>query len=334
MTRNLLSPFGWFFGVLGTDKSFRQNPIIGSRRLNELGLHRARVQLAAAMAKSRRARMAKSLSADDVASLEREGFVLKYPALPKLDFEALRAELFRTPLPAKEMRQGPTTTRLAPLTSDVPLAREFANGRDVRRLMGYASGRAGAPAVFLQTVTADAAENASDPQTALHSDTFHSTAKLWLFLEDVGEEEGPFVYVPGSHRLTDERLQWEHEQSLTARDDPRLHHTLGSFRLEESQLRALGYGQPRTFSVKANTLVVADTYGFHRRSPSYTPTSRVELHGHLRSNPFIPWNGGNVTSLPGIAENQAQIWFTYLNWRERNGRPGIWRDVGLVTHGD
>ncbi len=329
--RKLLSPFGWFIGVLGSDKSFRQNPIIGNPRLNELGLHRARVRLAAALTKNRRARMAKSLSAGDVAALERDGFVLKHPALPECDFEALRAELFRTPLAAKEMRQGPTTTRLAPLTRDVPLAREFANGRDVRRLMAYASGRAGAPAVFLQTVTADAADTASDPQTELHSDTFHSTAKLWLFLEDVGEEDGPFVYVPGSHRLTDERLQWEHQQSLTARDNPRLHHTLGSFRLKESQLGALGYGQSRTFSVKANTLVVADTYGFHRRSPSYIPTKRIELHGHLRSNPFIPWNGGNVTSLPGIAENQAQLWFMYLNWRERNGRPGIWKDVGEVT---
>ena len=48
----------------------------------------------------------------------------------------------------------------------------------------------------------------------LHADTFHPTAKFWLFLDDVGIEDGPFAYVPGSHKLTPERLAWEHEQAL------------------------------------------------------------------------------------------------------------------------
>ena len=329
--RKFLSNVGWLAGVAGSDKSFRQNPILGNPRYNEMGLHRKRVETAARFAKNRRARMARSLPSEDVAQLAKNGFIEKYPALPDETFRALRRELMETPLPSREMRQGPTTTRMAALTQAVPLARRFATGKEVRRLMSYTAGRAGAPVVFLQTVIAEAAKDEADPQTALHSDTFHATAKMWLFLEDVGEDDGPFAYVPGSHSLTDERLEWEFQQSLTARDDPRLHHTLGSFRIEESELAALGYGPPRRFAAKANTLILADTYGFHRRTPSVKDNTRIELHGHLRSNPFVPWNGGMVTSLPGIAQNQANLWFWYLGRRDRKGKPGIWKDVGEVV---
>src|SRR5258708_26216992 len=47
-----------WLGQLATGaKSFGDNPILGSRRLNELGLHAGRVQLAHALATSRRARL-------------------------------------------------------------------------------------------------------------------------------------------------------------------------------------------------------------------------------------------------------------------------------------
>lgn len=296
-----------------------------------MGLHRRRVQVAAALAAKRRARLSRKLPAQDFAALDSEGYVLRYPALPESQFQALRSELFETPLPSREKQQGPTTTRVAALTRKVPLARSFANDADIRNLMGYASGRSGAPVVFLQTVLAGVPEKGADPQTAMHSDTFHSTAKMWLLLEDVGEEDGPFVYVPGSHRLTQERLEWEYTQSLTAHDDPRLHHSLGSFRVSESDLSALGYSQPRTFAAKANTLIVADTYGFHKRSVSHKNNIRLELHGYQRNNPFVPWNGFSLNSLPLIAANQAELWFWYLSRREKKGKTGVWKDVGELT---
>ena len=42
-----------------------------------------------------------------------------------------------------------------------------------------------------------AVDGLSDPQTDLHTDTFHPTVKAWLFLTDVAPETMPFVYVPG-----------------------------------------------------------------------------------------------------------------------------------------
>ena len=42
----------WLLGVFGSEKSYRKNPIIGSPKLNRWGLHRKRVQVAAALAAS------------------------------------------------------------------------------------------------------------------------------------------------------------------------------------------------------------------------------------------------------------------------------------------
>ena len=65
-------------------------------------------------------------------------------------------------------------------------------------------------------------------QRALHRDTFHSAIKLWLFLEDVTDADGPFEYVPGSHRMTRARYHWEHRKARVAADK-RLG---GSFRID------------------------------------------------------------------------------------------------------
>ena len=176
----------------------------------------------------------------------------------------------------------------------------------------------------------DPTVSSTDPQTELHSDTFHPTAKAWLFLHDVGPEDGPFIYVPRSHLLTTERLQWEYQQSLTARHDPRPHHGYGSFRITPPELQALGY-VPETVSVRANTLVVADTRGFHGRTPSRKSTMRISLDMYLRRSPFLPWNGLDMSSLPVLKGRSLDLYLAYLDMLEQKlGKKSIWRDVGMV----
>jgi hypothetical protein len=327
-----LAPFravGWAAGVLGSQKSFKANPILGSPALNRRGLHRRRVALAAAMAERRRRAMAARLEPADREAFDRDGFVVK-PDFLGDGLHRLREAILARPLPAREMRQGRTVTRMSPL-DQVPEARAVALRPDLRRLMGYAAGRGGEPVLFIQTVIADPSRGGADPQTAMHADTFHATAKCWLFLCDVGEEDGPFVFVPGSHRLTPERLDWEHRQSLVAVEEGG-HHALGSFRIVPERLPALGYDRPpRRVAVKAGTLVVADTYGFHHRAPSARPTTRLELHGHIRRNPFLPWNGLDPLALPGLRGRQIALFHRWLALSERRGRAGIWKDAGPVT---
>ncbi len=163
----------------------------------------------------------------------------------------------------------------------------------------------------------------------LHSDTFHATAKAWLFLDDVDEDDGPFAYVPGSHRLTPQRLAWERDQSVSAARSPDRMHSEGSFRATESDLSALGLPPPAKMAVSANTLIIADTSGFHHRCPSPRPTCRVELYATLRRSPFLPWTGGHLAALPPFAGRLAQLETGLHDALESMGLArSPWRPVG------
>jgi hypothetical protein len=162
-----------------------------------------------------------------------------------------------------------------------------------------------------------------------------AAAKAWLFLRDVAEEDGPFVYVPRSHRLTPGRLERERTQSETAAAAQDRNHAAGSFRAGAAETAAMGYRPPVSFAVPANTLVVADTHGFHARGPSLRPSVRVALYGSLRRNPFLPWTGLDPMSLPGLRGRSAQLFGAWLDLEARlwGGTPAQPR-VGAVAPGD
>ncbi len=327
----------WAWEILGPTKSFKKNPLIGDPDWNRRGLHRWRVATAARMAASRRARLAGRIDAGERAAFDENGYFLIPDYLPADLFTQLRNAIHTGAFSAREMRQGTTVTRMTPLGPGVqkerPVIGAVIHRRDMIDRLRYAGSHGGAPLFFLQTVIAEAAERekGADPQTMLHADTFHPTSKAWLFLHDVGVDDGPFAYVPGSHRLTEKRLQWEYEQSLTASLDTRSHHAQGSFRIDAEGLAALDLPPPMPVAVAANTLVVADTFGFHGRTPSSRPTMRVELHGHMRRNPFHPWTGLDVKSLPGLGDRALDLFLAYQDFREKRfGKRTIWRDVGTV----
>jgi hypothetical protein len=335
MSRSLaLAPL-WIAQIGTKAKSFRDNPLLGSATLNAWGLHAARRRLADTMGQHRRLSLANHLLPQEWARFEELGYFLRLDALPGERFAALRREIQKSRLPAREMRQGGTVTRRIGLDDawlgQMPVTRQFIKNRAVRVLMHYAASYAGEPTFAVQTVLADPSSGDSDPQTLLHSDTFHPTAKAWLFLDDVGEDNGPFEYVPGSHRLTPQRLGWEREQSISAAHSSDPMHSQGSFRATEGDLYAMGLPSPVQMAVPANTLIIADTCGFHRRSPSPRPTCRVELYATLRRSPFLPWTGGHLAALPPFAGRFAQLETGFQRVIERLGvSRGPWRPVGLA----
>ena len=326
-------PF-YFFDVFGSGKSFSQNPVIGNNRLNEWGLHKWRVQAAASLAEYRRKRLGHLLAPADREQLSANGFLIKEDYLPGPIFQRLKSEIYSSPLAAREMRQGQTVTRMISLgpglLETMPETNAFLKDDQLRDMMHYAASYGGEPVFMIHVIMVDPKVNINDPQTDLHSDTFHPTAKAWFFLHDVGPEEGPFIYVPRSHLLTPERLQWEYQQSLTARNDPRSHHGYGSFRITLSELQEFGY-VTETVSVKANTLVVADTRGFHGRTPSNKSTTRISLDLYLRRSPFLPWSGFAISSLPLLRGRSLDLYLAYLDLCEQKfGKKSIWRDVGVI----
>jgi hypothetical protein len=317
-------------------KSFCDNPILGNPALNRAGLHVLRIRAAAAMAARRRRHLAAAVDAADSTALDRDGFVLKSGFLPQPQFAALKAQALGLAAPAREMMQGDAVTRRIALDARAlarsPSLRGLAEDSRWLGLIRYAGSSALEPALYIQTIFSRAVPNALDPQTHLHADTFHPTVKAWFFLTDVAADDGPFTYVPGSHRLTPERLCWEREVSIRARACADNETQEGSFRIAESELAALGLPPPRTFAVPANTLIVADTMGFHARGRSLRPSMRVELWAYGRRNPFLPWLGWDLAAFPGIKGRAVPLAWAAADLGEWLGfGRNPWRAAGVST---
>ena len=292
MRRAAMTPV-WIAQLATGTKSFERNAVIGSRRLNEWGLHASRVGLAYRLAQGRRRKLAGLVSEADRTAFDRDGFVLRPNFLPAEQFAALVAQVRAYRGPLREISEGDTIMRKIALDgwalAALPALSAVLQSREWCGLVRYVGSRDAEPVVWVQSILRHACTGPADPQTFLHADTFHPTVKAWLFLTDVAEDAGPFIYVPGSHRLTDQRLEWERRMSLSAQQSPNAEDRQGSFRIDPAELASLGLPQPRAFAVPANTLIVADTFGFHARGPSERPSLRVEIWAYGRRSPFLPW---------------------------------------------
>lgn len=280
----------WLVSLATGAKSFRDNPLIGSASLNRRGLHAGRVRLAHAVASRRRRRLAGRVDPQFRSAFDRDGFAVVPNALD----DATRAEvdaLLRRPLPTRAQVQGDSITRRVALTPKLlrsaPRLAALLRSPEWRGRLAYAAGSSAEPLYYLQTIVGGAADGPEDPQTELHSDSFHPSAKAWLFLTDVAPDGRPLTYVRGSHRLTGQRLEWERARSLTVVDGGDPLSQRGSLRFGTDDLRQLGLDEPVALAVPANTLVVADTFGVHARARSDRPTLRVELWAFSRPSPFL-----------------------------------------------
>lgn len=329
----LLAPL-WALQLATGAKSFLDNPLIGSQRLNRRGLHVARVRLADAMCRWRRRRLASRVRSDWREAFDRDGFVAIPDIVPPAEFAALRAAVLGYEAPAREMRQGDAITRRMAIDPDmlraIPALRRLLEREDIVALFHYVASYRITPLHYVQTIVSKIGGNEPDPQEVLHADSFHSSLKSWLFLNPVAVEDGPFTYVPGSHRFTPERMAWERARSLA---NPRAIDRLsarGSPRIGAPELEAMKLPPARSLEVAANTLVVADTVGFHARGPSLRSGERVELWSYARRNPFLPWLAGDPSSLPGIAERRVGlVWRVRDRLEKQIGQP--WQPVGRRT---
>ncbi|HTJ64408.1 MAG TPA: phytanoyl-CoA dioxygenase family protein [Alphaproteobacteria bacterium] len=320
--------------VASSAKSFRDNPVIGSPRLNQRGLHILRRELARPLGVYRRRRLESLISQADREAFARDGFIVKPNFLPPAEFKALQDEILNLDAPAREAIIGDTLTRLIPLDGKVlprlPVARSVLEGKRYRNLLAYVGSFRRVPHLYVQTVFSKHRPDAEpDIQSFYHSDTFHPTVKSWLFLDDVKIDSTPFTYVPGSHIANKRRLAWERRTSITAKDGKDKLTAEGSFRISEVEIRRLGYGAPVSLPVAANTLVVADTSGFHARGTAAGQTTRLSIWAYSRSNPFLPWTGGDLVGLPFVKARALRIyWAVTDRLKDKKKAPREWRWVG------
>lgn len=282
-------------------------------------LHRWRLEHAHARIAQRRERLAHWLDGVDASTFERNGFLLKRHVLPPEQFEALCGQVMGLRAPAHEMLQGDTVTRHIALGSALlqaaPALATLLQSRVWNGLTRYISAVDHAPAAFVQTVVTHTRPNERDPQTMLHADSARPMMKAWYFLNDVSEDDAPLCYVPGSHQLTAARLDWELQRAEEAAERGRPVDSQGLCRIERHELASLGLGHPVRLAVPANTLIVADTFGFHKRAQARRPTMRVEL-----------WAGG--WRHQGEPEGAIRHLARQLGWA--NGGPDPWHARGPI----
>ncbi len=323
----LLWPPSWV-AIFSGAKDFSAGGVLGSPVLNRAGLHLWRKRLASSLCTLRRSRMRASLPAELTSQWDRTGYMRIDGFLAPEQWTGLCDELLHAALPMTEMEQPPALTRRANLDVHTcrnrypNLLRLITDDRLIR-LMHYAAGYRGQPVVAVQCVHSAGQDGNGrvDPQTEWHSDTFHSTAKAWMFLHPVDAEDGPFSYWAGSHRMTARRRQWEQDASVVAAAHPNRLHARGSLRASEADLQAMGYGEPMVATVPGNTLIIADTSGFHRRMPSPGATVRVELYFSLRRNPFLAGLLPGVLGWPILRDRWAGWLFAWYVWLHARGKP-------------
>lgn len=251
------------------------------------------------------------LRRDDEWALREDGIAVIPDFLPRDAFEKIRSEASEaiaraeqeTPVRERKERgfgapeqhpwgfdrfDGGTLNRFVgidPVT--MPSINEFTRHPRLSRLCRVGLGMISPPRrpkIYL-TVNGNESSN-HDIQKDYHRDSCFRKIKYWYFLDPVEEDSGPFNYVPGSHKITPQRLEWERRQahkrgikSLMA--DP-------SFRVNPSEFGTMGLPQPRAIPVPENTLVLADTFGFHRRGDAKTNTRRIAIYGQKKPWPFAP----------------------------------------------
>lgn len=297
--------------LLSTDKSFT-NPWIGNPLANRLGLHLGRILLFDAIDRVRWAAQAPlAVDKPHIAELRRNGVVAIRDFLPAGEFAVVRDEAIGrmreslVAFPPRDNREagfgakepfgtigfdrfdGGTLNRFLSLTPErTPKSLAMVRSERFRKLYSSAQGRSFPLSAISIYYTRHGPDDVHDLQKDLHSDTFHFTVKLWYFLADVPPEAGPFHYVIGSHLSTPTRLKWEYARSIAARDHPV--DKGGSFRIMPDELRELGYPAPTAFAVPANTLVIADTNGFHCRGEAKDHAERFAIYAGMRRSPFLP----------------------------------------------
>lgn len=313
-------------------KSFT-DPLLGSPSLNRRGLHVWRLRLAHEIASRRRKRLQQLVPQEDRAFFAENGFVEKRNLLSPDDYAALLEEIRGLVAPAREMTEGNAVTRRIAVTPGLlaraPVLRRLLGSPEWRGLTRYVGGFRAEPIVCIQTIFGSAAGDKTDPQTRLHMDTFHPTMKAWFFLEDVQPDQGPFTYVPGSHRPTTRRLAWHKRRSVLASQGAGKG---GAFRVADEQLHLLRLPERRAFAVPGNTLVVADTFGLHARGHSLQPSTRVEIYASMRPNPFNPFTFLDTALLPFVHGRKVVIGWWFEDFLVGLGLTRrIWRRVGSVN---
>lgn len=265
-------------------KIFSREKTIDSKLLNVLGVQVARTVMARAIYNMRPRLHAECASEQE--TLRRDGLLVIPGFLPRDQFEQIRVEatsFIEDPAHHTKVRQvGSNRLEIVDMRwrgDQLPRTRQFFDEPRVRALLEGAERRRvhGYGMRTLERLVQGDAPGEKDPETDLHSDIFYPVHKCWLYLTDVTPDSGPLVYVKGSHRANLTQLRYLYQESCGP--------NVGSRRISRDELEHM-HLEETAVTCAMNTLVVANTLGYHRRSTGRPGAVRIALHESVRSRPF------------------------------------------------
>jgi hypothetical protein len=238
-----------------------------------------------------------------IAQGNEDGIVIIPNFLPPEDFERLRSycvTLRAAPSTRFEPNRGKTgldftTSPIARGDSaDAQFALEKIAGD--RRLLDIVSALSRhritrPPQLGYQLLTMrDGEEFVPDAETILHADRHYPTIKAYYSLNGSTAENGAYVWVPKSHRLTAARLRYEYADSIRFARSPARH----NLEIPESHLKDMGLIE-KPILTEPNTMVISNNFGFHRRGyfSSGAVREQLRLVFHYLEEPFYAtmiWN--------------------------------------------
>lgn len=269
------------WSLIASDQKLVPNPI-----LNRLGLQVARAMTAHGVYHLRRVSTPSSVDSR-VRALRRDGLLIIKDFLAASEFEAVRRECFETFGQYHEkmlVLESITRYEIAYFHNlppdSIPHARRFIADATVHALLEGAEKRRWSQmfqfAGFEYITYGES--GAPDPQVTLHADAFYHTHKAWLYIEDVTPENGPLAIVKGTHRLSLQQIPYIYAHSCKEGVDP-------SRRISRKELERLGL-QETVVTCPKNTLVLANTGAYHRRTEGHPGAKRYAMHIMTRTTPF------------------------------------------------
>ena len=281
-----------------------QNHIVPSPLANKLGVPVFRTLVADILIKLRRFKNCRPKN-DFENQLIKNGIVVIPNFLPDEDFKELKSDFDKNISSSEKVkitRKGSMQVNIRTVDNNdfekFPSIKKFAQNKQLIRLISVGEGIRIVDQLkkfnLEKTIFGDPTKD-TDQNVPFHADSHFHSHKVLFYMSDVTEEGGPFIYCKNSHLNNLDRLLFEFKRGQLKDAH------INGWRIQQhldkkffnnyfSKLKEKEY----KVACPANTLVIANVHGFHKRGESIPGVERSLIRIPSRYNPLGPI--GNIPS--------------------------------------
>ena len=280
------------------DYILSQNHILPSPLANKLGVPVLRTILANMIINLRRYKNYRAQSVDE-RSLIKNGIIVIENFLPCEEFNQLKQEFYLALSKyenKKTVKKGSMHVDIRQIKGDdfneFPTIKKFAKNEKLIKLIAAAEGVKVVDQfskLDLETTKFGDPSKDEDLNVPFHADVHFHSHKILFYINDVKLDGGPFIYCKNSHKNKFDRLLFElmrgqlkdsHEEKWRIQK----HLDKNFFKKYFQKLKKQEY----KVACPANTLVIANVHGFHKRGESNSGVERSLIRIPFRYNPLGP----------------------------------------------